>query len=148
MRQLQFDTYTGNIIEAKLDYWQDIEDIPRSIKNFMQEKTTNYILKDEDNNKNYCPLCTKEIDEYGFCQNCQKFCNILDDTEFKIFDIDKIKDYDFFDTYYIFDVVNNEVILYVIDEHVYYDHPNLAIPYRIMETKINHAYHVLNNRFK
>ena len=146
MRQLQFDTYTGNIIEAKIDYWQGIDDIPIAIRNFIYEKTTNYILRDEYNNKNYCPLCTHEIDEYGFCQNCQKFCNISNDTEVKIFDIDKIKNYAFFDTYYIFDVVNNEVILYVIDEHVYYDHPNLAIPYRIMETKIDHAYHVLNNK--
>ncbi len=146
MRQLQFDTYTGNIIEAKLDYWQDIEDIPILIRNFIYEKTTNYILRDEDNNKNYCPICTHEIDEYGFCQNCQKFCNIADDAEVKIFDIDKIKNYAFFNTYYIFDVVNNEVILYVIDECVYYDHPNLASPYRIMETKIEHAYHIFNNK--
>ena len=78
MRQLQFDTYTGKIIEAKLDYWEGNDDIPISIKNFIYEKTTNYILRDDDNNKNYCPICTCEIDEYGFCQNCQKFSFFID----------------------------------------------------------------------
>ena len=142
MRQLKYDIYSEKIILEDLKYWLDEDDIPKHIKDFFYKECDKFVLKDKETNNLYCPKCTQKL-EKNFCENCQK--NYLINIDLNEVNIKKLKKYKFNNYYFAFDVVDKEVIIYLINVFVTYDNPLTNNPFRSIYLRVENAYHVLKD---
>lgn len=119
--QLKFDNDFKNIILKPPSFWKKCTDIPDNIRQFIDEFSNNIIIRDGDNSSYYCSCCLNELDDY-YCSNCDKnykelkydstqYFNVIDN----VYSFNKLN-YSVERYYFVFDVVDGEVILYSIKE--------------------------------
>lgn len=119
--QLKFDNDFKNIILKAPSFWKKCTDIPDNIRQFIDEFSNNIIIRDSDNSSYYCSCCLNELDDY-YCSNCDKnykelkydptqYFNVIDNVD----SFNKLN-YSAERYYFVFDVVDGEVILYSIKE--------------------------------
>ena len=119
--QLKFDNDFKNIILKPPSFWKKCTDIPDNIRQFIDEFSNNIIIRDSDNSSYYCSCCMNELDDY-YCSNCDKnykelkydptqYFNVIDN----VYSFNKLN-YSAERYYFVFDVVDGEVILYSIKE--------------------------------
>ena len=117
--QLKFDNDFKNIILKPPSFWKKCTDIPDNIRQFIDEFSNNIIIRDSDNSSYYCSCCLNELDDY-YCSNCDKnykelkydptqYFNVIDN----VYSFNKLN-YSAERYYFVFDVVDGEVILYSI----------------------------------
>ena len=143
MRQLKYDIYSEKIILEDLKYWLDEDDIPKHIKDFFYEECDKFVLKDNKTNDLYCPKCGHKL-EKDFCKDCQKNY-LIKNTNFNEVNIKELKKYKFNNYYFVFDVVDKEVIIYLINIFITYDNPLTNNPFRSIYLRVENAYHVLKD---
>ena len=143
MRQLKYDIYSEKIILEDLKYWLDEDDIPKHIKDFFYEECDKFVLKDKETNDLYCPKCGNKL-EKDFCKDCQKNY-LIKNTNFNEVNIKELKKYKFNNYYFVFDVVDKEVIIYLINIFITYDNPLTNNPFRSIYLRVENAYHVLKD---
>ena len=143
MRQLKYDIDSENIILENPKYWLDENDIPKHIKNFFYEECDKFVLKDSKTNDLYCPKCAHKL-ELDFCKNCQKKY-IIKNIDFNEVNIKKLKKCKYRNYYFVFDVVDKEIIIYLISVFVSYDNPLTNNPFRSIYLSVENAYHVLKD---
>lgn len=88
--------------------WENYEDIPNEIKKFMDD-TINSKVFYIDNNY-YCPICRTKLDN-NKCNHCNKEYKLIPKyTLYENFD-----DYEDHNYFYAFDIVDNDILLYSIE---------------------------------
>lgn len=117
MKQLVFDDHF-NIIDEPLPYWKSLLDLPDFVRRFI-------CRNDDTDVRDYfvCPICGQRVSSDFFCPDCLEYV----DYEFK----------EEFTSYYVFDVVENEVFLYRILKHEI-----IRMEDTQMVMRITNAYHV------
>ena len=143
MRQLQFNECYDKIVEEKLAFWKCREDIPTHIKDFIYAHCDKNVLYDGNY---FCPLCVKELNEDGYCKNCLKKYDVKENNYIKEVNISDIKSNYFDRKYYVFDVIDYEVLLYVIYIRISYEHPYTSYPFRQIFFHIENVFHILKDK--
>ncbi len=126
MRQLVYDDDFKEIVNEKIKYWQNASDIPKKVKDYITNISNEFIFYlhlDELGFKFYCSNCLKELDENHYCEHCQKSYTNLNRKYVIHPNTQYISDIKYISFYtYVFDVVDDEVILYNIENQLSYDH--------------------------
>ena len=121
MRQLVFDDKFKNITYEKHKIWKSFLDVPSEIMDFIIDISNKMIIYSLSDNKYYCSICFHELDNY-YCSNCKKkYSSILyqplsNNKYLDIIDSMNRVTYHNYRDYYVFDVLNDEVYLYIIRE--------------------------------
>lgn len=149
MFQLKFNSDFNEIVRD-IPRWQKIEDIPKSILDFIHHISKRRVIYVEENKKFYCGKCTQELEDSGFCAKCQ-----IQHEKYTIEDVQKrniniqyiwknfssaILDFHSSFSYYAFDIQEKNVYLYQILEKVTYDHPLSLLPHQNSSLSIMHCY--------
>lgn len=145
--QLKYDDNFGNIVEKSPVFWSKNTDIPKNIREFIDEFSNNIILYDRDNHSYYCSCCLNELDDF-YCSECNKqyrdlkydptkCSNVIDD----VYSFNK-SSYFFRRYYFVFDVVDSEVILYNIVEE---NSRRIYIKFHRSALSIKNAYWIRND---
>lgn len=119
--------------------------IPHKIKDFITNISDSRVIYDEITDKYYCPKCLVEMSDESKCSKCLQEFILTRDNEVSIFNIKEIKNYNYDADYYIFDIVNGNILLYVLREHVSYDNPLSFYQYKMSKITIDTIYRVLSN---
>ena len=126
MRQLVYDDDFKEIVNEKIKYWQNASDIPKKVKDYITSLSNELIFRtynDEYGYKDYCSNCLKELDVNHYCEHCQKSYTNLNKKYIIYLSQKYISDMKYICFYtYVFDVVDDEVILYNIENQLNYDH--------------------------
>ncbi len=133
MNALKFNEKFDDIIEEPTSYWKTIDDIPHNIKDFINTKSDSIPLFNENNNKYYCPLCKEELTKQNKCPNCLKIYTTKD----------KLKNLSDYIYYYVFDINNNNVLLYLLCENINYLNPLSFYPFKQSKLSIKTIYQIL-----
>ena len=147
MSQLVFDEQF-NIIEEKksIKYWKTKDDIPDNIKTFLYNNADKLKLWTPDNDKYYCSKCFSELVDNIKCPICN---NEYNDERLEVLLIDESLDekkyYKFKIPTYVFDVIDDEVLLYEISILIYYDNPYIGI-HKTITFVIENVYHILRDK--
>lgn len=119
--QLKYDNSFKNIVEKSPVFWRKNVDIPKNIREFINDFSRNIILHDMDNDSYYCSCCLNELNDF-YCSECNKQYRDLKYDPMKcstfidnVYSFDK-SSYYVKRCYFVFDVVDGEVILYNIVE--------------------------------
>ena len=120
MKQLMFDKEFKDIIEDNR-IWTNKE-IPIYVKDFIKNKSDSKVIYDKKGHKYYCSKCLNEVSKNYYCNKCHKKVGNSKYSINDFFSVDNIYDEisntkDF--NYYVFDVQDDELLLYVIKESVY-----------------------------
>ena len=144
--QLKYDNNFNNIIQKPPVYWKKNIDIPSNIKSFINDFSNNIII--HNNNNYYCSTCLNKLEDY-YCSECKKQYRDLkyDPTKHSNI-IDNVTIFDSFNYtvkryYYVFDVVDKEVILYNICEE---NSRDIYIQFHRSTLSIENAYWIQNDR--
>ena len=144
MYQLKYDNLFTNIIEDKSHLlWKNIDDVSADVMDFINSKSDGRVIYVESEDKYYCSKCLMELSD-SKCPNCRK--EIDKDNVLKISNLSVLDDENFFYSYYVFDIVDREVIVYKIKENVKYRGAILPIRYRYREYKISEVYAINKNK--
>ena len=141
MMELRFNDEFNGIIEVPINCWKTFDDIPQKIKDFITETSNSIPIFDESNNKYYCPKCVKEINEKKMCENCSKTFKLHN--ELSIENIKELRNYQNDIYYYIFDIKDGNILLYLLCEHIDYYNPLVYYPYKHSEINIENIYQIL-----
>lgn len=141
MNILKFNDKFDGLIEEPISYWKTVDDIPQNIKNFIIETSDSLPIFDKKNNKYYCPKCIKEINEQNKCTECSRIFKLND--KLKIGNIKEIRHCQNYIYYYAFDVIEDNVLLYLLREDVNYGNHLTYYPYKKSEISIDSIYQVL-----
>lgn len=149
MRQLMYNQNFSTIIDEPISYWKTIEEVPTTILEDIEKQIGNQILQDEKTKVFYCPSCTNPLDKHLFCTSCkQSYKSSTSYQPICLVNIEKIKEFKKRYDYLAFQVVDQEVLLYVFQVNVQYSN-KLWMPYqsprRLMDMQIEKVYHVLKN---
>ncbi len=139
MFQLQFDDEFTSIIRD-ISYWKTTEDIPNEIRSFFLDHVKRQTIYDNTTQKLYCSNCSSVLNEQGYCSKChlQYENNTKENMEtYKqemeyyynnsniiwIENIEKMTSWKMRNYYYVFDVVESQVFLYLlkIETDCYYN---------------------------
>lgn len=131
MNVLRFNDKFDDIIEEPTSYWKTIEEVPEHIIEFINKTSDSIPL--ENNNKKYCPICNEEITKEYKCPKCLKIFSSKDK-------LTSLNDYIY---YYIFDISNNNIILYLICEYINYKNTMSFYPYKTNKISIDAIYQIL-----
>lgn len=131
MNALRFNDKFDDIVEEPISYWKTTEDIPKHIIEFINKTSDSIPL--ENNNKKYCPICNEEITKEHKCPKCLKIFSSKDK-------LTSLNDYIY---YYIFDINNNNIILYLICEYINYKNPMSFYPHKTNKISINTIYQIM-----
>lgn len=144
MYQLKYDNLFADIVEDKSHlYWKCMDDVSLEVREFINNKSDSRVIYVEDEDKYYCGKCLKELEKFN-CPNCQM---ALDQNNVvKVSDMRELDDENFFFSYYVFDIVDKEVILYKIREDIKYRDSILPIRYRYREYRIDKIYSIYKNK--
>lgn len=156
MRQLRLDDGFAKVIEdIPFGMWKCKNDIPEDIMNFIYKCSRERAIYEESSKKFFCSKCFSSLNSDYYCDKCNlQYANYDDDLCNCNFDedslknvmsvnkIDEIKDMEFWYRYYVFDVVYDEVILYVLLENIYYDNPLVINAYKTSNVEIDGVYGV------
>ncbi len=157
MFQLKLADNYQEIIED-IPYFKTKEELPKEIIAWIKSKSNQFMIYQYKEKKYYCAKCLKPLDNEFFCANCQikhdvSFLDLAKydidglDTFKGLYITDEIKNayfrYFSFDCYYyFFDVVDNQVFLYLLKEEVYYDNPSMIKVEKHSEITIQKVYFI------
>lgn len=141
MNVLRFNDEFDDLIEEPISYWKTSDDIPQNIKDFIIETSNSISIFDEKNNKYYCPKCIKEVTEQNKCPECSRQFTLND--KISIENIKEIRNCKSYVYYYVFDIVDGNVLLYLLREYINYYNPLTYYPYKMSEISIDTIYQVL-----
>ncbi len=126
MRQLVYDDDFKEIVSEKIKYWQNASDIPKKVKDYITNISNELIFRtynDEYGYKDYCSNCLKELDVNHYCEHCQKSYTNANKKYIVYLRQQYMSDMKYTSSYtYVFDVVDDEVVLYNIENKLNYDH--------------------------
>lgn len=126
MRQLVYDDDFKEIVNEKIKYWQNADDIPKKVKDYIENLSNELIFclhLDQRGFKFYCSNCLKELDENHYCEHCQKSYTNANKKYIVYLRQQYMSDMKYTSSYtYVFDVVDDEVVLYNIENKLNYDH--------------------------
>ena len=135
MIQLKYDDNFNKIVED-IPLLTD-DEIPSFIHDFIDDKFNKKIIFDEKHSKYYCACCYSELNNY-YCSKChRKYKNNYYDT-INVDNIDDEISKENSYTYYFFDVIGKEPLLYEIKETIYlYKTIHLTL---VRRKKVNNVY--------
>lgn len=146
-KQLMYDNNNDIITEVPIAYYKTFDEIPDNIKKFITNKTNEKYIYDYQNDICYCPKCLNKIKDYK-CNNCNR--------EFKknFYFSKGINDcFDFYfgnTSYYFFDVVDDNVLLYIVQELIeknQFNVPNIYYKiYRAFDVREDKIIDLKNNK--
>ena len=121
VKQLKYNDSFNNVVTNSPSFWNKNVDIPKNIRKFIDEFSRNIVLHDMDDDSYYCSCCLNKLDDF-YCSDCNKqyrdlkydptrCSNVIDN----VYSFDK-SSYYVRRCYFVFDVVDGEVILYNIVE--------------------------------
>lgn len=146
--QLIFNNTFDEIIES-IKYWTTIDDIPKNIINYIDNITNTRLIYDDLNNEYHCSKCFEKLDNF-YCNHCKKNYEYNKDNIqheynadiFKSTHSNLIQTYSY--GYYVFDIIENEVILYLIKQNIKYYKYHITI----QELEISYALHIKKDRIE
>lgn len=141
MVQLIFNDSFDDLIEEPISYWKTSDDIPQNIKDFIIVTSNLISIFDENNTKYYCPKCVKELTKQNTCPECSRKFTL--NKKLNISNIKEIRNFKNYIYYYVFDIIDDNVLLYLLREYVNYDNPLTYYPYKMSEISIDTIYHIL-----
>lgn len=144
-RQLMFDELTNHIVEEPIKYWKTMEDVPEHIKEFILNTSSSRVIYDSNTKKYHCSQCLKVLNNQYYCRKCSKQCRIpvSNNSKYVIHtNIEDIKEYEEHTRYFVFDIVDGQVIMYIFEvDTCYYNHM-ISIPFQTNRITIEEAYHI------
>jgi len=156
-RQLMFSDDMNVIVEEPINFWKNMNDVPEYIKNFIISTSGMRVIYDSSTKGYYCSKCLKLLDDNYYCSNCSlKYKKFSLESKYVIrTSIDKIRGFYEKCNYFVFDIVDGNVLLYVFSVEIRYDCHFLLVPYQICNVEIEKVYHVtelgitdlINNKF-
>ncbi len=143
--QLKFSDDFNKIIDD-IPIWKNENDIDLDVINFIKNTSDNRIIYEIDTDKYRCSKCLKVLDGF-YCKKCNKqhIEKELGDKGVTTTIEEDIKDYtNFVDDifYYVFDIVENYIILYLLKEEITYYNPITVGPYKNSSISILETYKV------
>lgn len=144
-KQLMFDELTNSIVEESIRYWKTMDDVPEHIKDFILNTSGSRVIYDSNTNQYYCSKCLKHLNKQFYCSNCSKQCKIPSDDNSKYIihsSIENIKEYTEYTKYFVFDIVDDQVSLYIFRVNTCYYNPLMYIPYQTNQIDIEEVYHI------
>lgn len=147
-KQMMFDK-DNNIVEEPIRYWKSIDEVPENIKKFILDTVCSRTIYDVSTKQYYCSKCLKALDNNYYCSNCNMQCRIpiSNKSKYVIYtNINDIKEYQENSKFFVFDIVDGEVLIYIFRvDTCYYNH-RMYVPYQINKISIEEVYYVLNNK--
>ena len=139
----------NNIVEEPIRYWKSIDEVPENIKKFILDTVCSRTIYDASTKQYYCSKCLKALDNNYYCSNCNMQCRIpiSNKSKYVIYtNINDIKEYQENSKFFVFDIVDGEVLIYIFRvDTCYYNH-RMYVPYQINKISIEEVYYVLNNK--
>ena len=147
VKQLKYNDSFNNVVTNSPSFWNKNVDIPKNIRKFIDEFSRNIVLHDMDDDSYYCSCCLNKLDDF-YCSDCKKqyrdlkydptMCsNVIDN----VYSFDK-SSYYVRRCYFVFDVVDGEVILYNIVEE---NSRDIYIEFHRSTLSIGAAYWIRND---
>lgn len=149
MMQLKFDKKFKKIVRD-IPYWKTEEDIPSHIKDFLYESFIPDVIFNDGTGEFHCFYCLRELDENLECSKCNvSYKDIVDHGGWTF--IENTKEQHWENSYhgFVFDVVNQDVLLYDIEIIVQSYYNDCAKKnYMKFNYRVNHAYFIAKKSFK
>ena len=136
MNSLKFNDKFDNIIEEPTNYWKTVDDIPQNIKDFINKTSDSIPFYDEDDSTYYCPLHMEKLTKEYKCPKCNKI----------FITKDKLKNLGAYIYYYVFDINDNDVLLYLLREDINYLNVQTYYPFKQSKISIKTIYQILPNK--
>ncbi len=133
MNNLKFNDKFDSIIEEPTNYWKTLDDIPQNIKDFINKTSDSIPFYNENDNTYYCPLHMEELTKEYKCPKCSKQYTIKD----------KLKNLGAYIYYYVFDINDNNILLYLLHEDISYLNVATFYPYKQSKISIKSIYQIL-----
>ena len=133
MNSLKFNDKFDSIIEEPTSYWKTVEDIPQNIKDFINKTSDSIPFYDEKDNTYYCPLHMEKLTKKYKCPKCSKQFTIKD----------KLKNLGSYIYYYVFDINDNDILLYLLCEDISYQDVQSFYPFKQSKINIKTIYQIL-----
>lgn len=147
-KQMMFDK-DNNIVEEPIRYWKSIDEVPENIKKFILDTVCSRTIYNVSTKQYYCSKCLKALDNNYYCSNCNMQCRIpiSNKSKYVIYtNINDIKEYQENSKFFVFDIVDGDVLIYIFRvDTCYYNH-RMYVPYQINKISIEEVYYVLNNK--
>lgn len=138
----------NNIVEEPIRYWKSIDEVPENIKKFILDTVCSRTIYDVSTKQYYCSKCLKALDNNYYCSNCNMQCRIpiSNKSKYVIYtNINDIKEYQENSKFFVFDIVDGEVLIYIFRiDTCYYNH-RMYVPYQINKISIEEVYHVFKD---
>lgn len=138
MFQLKFDEKFNDTIRD-IPYWKTYEDIPDKIKSYIIKTSDERVVYEKSTNNFYCGKCLEKLDENNYCHKCKikhktfKDNNLTDNKEVTFIEKKLASKLNMLNTccnYFVFDIKDNLVYLYLLKEYVTYNNPISNLPYK------------------
>ncbi len=133
MNALKFNDKFDEIIEEPIEYWKTIDDIPQKIKDFINKTSDTIPFYDEDDETYYCPLHMEKLTKENKCPKCSKQFTTKD----------KLKNLGAYIYYYVFDINDNDILLYLLCENISYLNVPSSYPFKQSKINIKTIYQIL-----
>ena len=168
MRQLTYDASFNSIIEEPFNKTSDEdilkfvtefrENIPSNILKFIENVSNSRYFKEEKSGNKYCTKCFSKLDKNNYCKKCkisyykdkninQEYLPIWFDFDSETF-LDNLRDYEETSYYYVFQTLDNEVLLFKIEEDIYFDNPNTIKPQKTRHLEVKKVFHIFKDYVK
>ena len=168
MRQLIYDASFNSIIEEPFNKISDEdilkfvtefrENIPNNILKFIENVSNSRCFKEEKSGNKYCTKCFSKLDENNYCRKCkisyykdkninQEYLPVWFDFNDENF-LDNLRDYEETSYYYVFQILDTEVLLFKIEEDIYFDNPNTIKPQKTRHLEVKKVYHIFKDYVK
>lgn len=143
MFQLQYNKQFTDIIED-IPTWKIKDDIPNNIKDFIISTSDSKVIYETGTGHLYCAKCVCQLDDNNYCKSCgrkHQVNNLKYGSNRDIIEVFKVSSntkYQLNHTnhYYVFDIKDNLVYLYLIREEVSYDNPFYSNPFKTSNISI------------
>ena len=133
MNSLKLNDKFDNIIEEPTNYWKTVDDIPQNIKDFINKTSDSIPFYNEDDNTYYCPLHMEKLTKKNKCPKCNKTFKTKD----------KLKNLGTYIYYYVFDIKDNDILLYLLREDINYLNTLSFYPFKQSKISIKTIYQIL-----
>ena len=138
----------NNIVEEPIRYWKSIDEVPENIKKFILDTVCSKTIYDVSTKQYYCSKCLKALDNNYYCSNCNMQCRIpiSNKSKYVIYtNINDIKEYREDSKFFVFDIVDGEVLIYIFRVDTCYYNRRMYVPYQINKISIEEVYHVFKD---
>lgn len=124
-------------IDKKINYWKAVDEVPNEILDFISKKSKLNTIFDYENRIIYCPKC---FDNDYSCSRSDCRLN-LSTYKYNVSD-NKNNPYENHFYYYVFQIVNNQVLLYKFKEFIYIHNSNSFKPYKTSKLIIDSVFNI------